>query len=148
MAVGINVGARVAVGTGQNGTVEVGRGGGCVGSGEGGRMVVTIVGVITGPVAGNKFNAASNRMRGFVMLFRWSVTGTPLSVNAARMTSTLASGALDFKTAHAPLTNGADMEVPLSVRKRSSGTDELMVTPGANSERKEALLEKGVTLSD
>ncbi len=78
---------------------------------------------------------------------RWSVIGTPVSSKVVKISVTLAPGLPCFRTAHAPATCGADIDVPCKVAKSLPGTEEVILEPGANSDKKEALLEKLQTLS-
>ena len=67
--------------------------------------------------------------------------GTPVLVSAARISSTLAVGAACFRMAQAPATCGAAIEVPLATAKLSPGYEEMISSPGANSDRKGATFE-------
>ena len=73
---------------------------------------------------------------------------TPVLVSAVKTALTEAPGSFDFNTAQAPVTWGADIEVPLFELYRSPGTEELIDDPGARSEMKEAIFEKDETVSE
>ena len=73
-----------------------------------------------------------------------SVMARPLAWSAARTSSTPAPGLALRTTAQAPVTWGADMEVPLAVPNRApkaAGMSEVIEEPGASSERKGAEFE-------
>ena len=70
-----------------------------------------------------------------------SLIDTPVVVSADRTASTEAPGSFDFKTAQAPVTWGAAIDVPLFNPYESPGTDEFIEEPGARSETKEAMFE-------
>jgi hypothetical protein len=56
--------------------------------------------------------AVFTRIRGLVMLLRESLIARPLEVSACRTCETEAEGVFDFKTAQAPATCGAAIDVP------------------------------------
>jgi hypothetical protein len=89
-------------------------------------------------------SACRSRIRGFVTgsAPRVSVIGTPLAWSAARIWSTVASGRAALRRAKPPATCGAAIDVPLNSAKSPLGIDETIESPGANSERNVATLEK------
>ena len=87
-------------------------------------------------------------MRGLVRPFFGSVIGTPVLVRAVRIWLTVAAGFACFRIAQAPATWGAAADVPLSTAKAPPGTDEVIDSPGARSERNDAEFEKDETTSD
>ena len=100
---------------------------------------------------GRAASAVSTWMRGIpatVPPLRVSLIEMPLIVSADSTASTDAPGSFDFRTAQAPVTWGADIEVPLFEAYRSPGMDELIDDPGASREMKEAIFEKEDTVSD
>jgi hypothetical protein len=70
-----------------------------------------------------------------------SVIVTPVDVRAERISLTPAAGIFDFINAHAPATCGAAIDVPFQVWYPPPGTDDVMVDPGAKSERNDATFE-------
>src|SRR5919108_2711971 len=64
------------------------------------------------------------------------------------MRSTLAVGAACFRTAHAPVTCGVAIDVPLADAKPPPTYEELMDCPGANSDMSGDTLENDATASD
>jgi hypothetical protein len=79
---------------------------------------------------------------------RVSVTDRPVLCRAERRLATEAEEFWCLRSAHAPATCGAAMEVPLKKANPPPGTEELMLSPGASSERNEAELENDETVSD
>ena len=63
------------------------------------------------------------------------------------MESTDAVGNRDLINAHAPVTCGAAIEVPLNVLKPPPGTDDVIHSPGASIVRNDALFENAETPS-
>src|ERR1700752_1175536 len=63
------------------------------------------------------------------------------------MSSTLPVGAACLRMAQAPATWGAAIDVPLAIAKLLSGYNEMISSPGANSDRKGATFEKDATWS-
>src|SRR5215207_5707066 len=78
---------------------------------------------------------------------RVSVTSLPLSTNAKLMSLTVLKGSLSSRSAQAPATCGAAIEVPLSEAKLPPGTDETMFVPGASRSTIEDILESGAMVS-
>jgi hypothetical protein len=60
---------------------------------------------------------------------------------------TEAEGVFCLRSAHAPATCGAAMEVPSKTANPPPGTEELMLDPGARRDKKEAELENHETVS-
>ena len=73
---------------------------------------------------------------------RPSVTRSPESVSALWISSTVAPGAYERSSAHAPVTWGAAIEVPPQVAYSPPGTEEVIVCPGAKNVSKAPTLEK------
>ena len=92
--------------------------------------------------ADSKPNAAARLSLGLVIPLRWSVMGSPEFSIRCRIWSGLSLGKASLKTATAPATWGAAIEVPCSSNPPASIKD-----PGANISRNWALLEKDVTRS-
>src|SRR5688500_7819652 len=78
-------------------------------------------------------NAASSRIRGCHRPWPASYTDTPVRRSTSTISVTPASGFSDLRTAHAPDTCGAAIDVPPSAVKPPPGTAELMISPGASS---------------
>ncbi len=76
-----------------------------------------------------------------------SVTSTPVSVNAAAISPTVASGLAELSTATAPAPWGDAIDVPLLFAKPPPGTADTMPTPGASVDRKDAVLAKSAMTS-
>ena len=92
--------------------------------------------------------AAFTSMRGLVMLLRVSVIGTPVLCRAERISPTEADGLACLKSAKAPATWGAAIEVPVRLATLVlPGTAETMFVPGASKDRKDALFELLFTTS-
>lgn len=125
-----------------------------------GLLVAVLVGVYVGVATisvgvgvglGRLATAESTCMRGIpvtVPPLRVSLIDTPVLVRVVNTASTEAPGSFDFNTAQAPVTWGADIEVPLFELYKSPGTDEVIDDPGASSEMKEAIFEKDETVSE
>src|SRR5689334_10616559 len=77
---------------------------------------------------------------------RLSVIGRPVVRSASRMVPTLAPGSACRMIAHVPVTCGAAIEVPLSDWKPPPGADEVIESPGANSDMNVATFENTETL--
>src|SRR5215831_18938042 len=92
------------------------------------------------------------RIRGVVTpwpkMNRVSVIGNPVCCKAFSPVLTVMEGTACLSRANAPATCGADIDVPLSSAYPPPGTDELIDSPGASSDRKGAMLEKNDTSSD
>src|SRR5690349_11547554 len=73
---------------------------------------------------------------------RVSAIGRPVERSAASTELTLAAGAACLMIAHAPATCGAAIEVPLNSLNPVPGTDEVIASPGANSDMNGATFEK------
>ena len=78
---------------------------------------------------------------------RLSVTGSPVLRSAFRMVVTLAVGTACRISAHTPATCGAAIDVPLATSKPPPGTEELIASPGANSDRNGVTFENHDTAS-
>src|SRR6266849_1695654 len=76
-----------------------------------------------------------------------SVIGRPVFRSAPSTVLTLAPGTACLITPHAPATCGAAMDVPLSASYNPPGTDDVIDSPGANSDRNGATFEKYETAS-
>src|SRR5712692_4356192 len=76
-----------------------------------------------------------------------SVTGSPVFRSAVNTVPTLAPGTACLITPHAPATCGAAIDVPLSAWYDPPGTDEVIDSPGASSERNGVTLENHETAS-
>src|SRR5215213_1867651 len=63
------------------------------------------------------------------------------------MSLTVLKGSLSSRSAQAPATCGAAIEVPLFLAKLPPGTDEAMLTPGASRSTIEEKLESGAMVS-
>jgi hypothetical protein len=140
VAVGEGVQVQVGVGVSDGVAVAVNVG---VDEGVGVELGVDVsVGVTVG-VAPSAERAASIWMRGLLTLppVRMSSTVTPVNSRAARTSLTLALGSLDFIRAQAPATCGAAIDVPFQVSYPPPGTDDVMVDPGAKSDRNGATFE-------
>src|SRR5688572_291704 len=114
----------------------------CVGS------VALMVGA--GLVMGtNVASARSSRIRGTIVppRNRSSRISSPVVRRLSSMSETLAAVAASRSTAQAPATCGAAIDVPLSAAYAPPVTDEVMESPGANSERNGATFEKYDTVS-
>ena len=74
-------------------------------------------------------------MRGLVTPLRGSKTPVPVEDSALAISTTVAAGKLDFRTAHAPATCGAAIDVPAAFAKPPPGTDDSIQRPGASSDR-------------
>ncbi len=74
--------------------------------------------------------------------------GRPVVWRALSTVLTEAVGVFCLRIAQAPATCGVAMEVPLQVANPPPGTADVMDSPGARSERKEAELENQETSSD
>ena len=72
---------------------------------------------------------------------------TPVPVRAWRISSTFAVGLACLSTAQVPATCGAAIDVPLAIANPPPANDEMMLTPGANRDRKGATFEKSATWS-
>src|SRR6187551_2492104 len=79
---------------------------------------------------------------------RVSVMGRPVLRRAERTVETVAVGAACRMIAHVPATCGAAIDVPLKSAKPPPGTDELIPSPGAKSDRNDATFEKYDTSFD
>ena len=87
-------------------------------------------------------------MRGLVMLLRVSVIATPVLCRAERISPTEADGLACLKSANAPATWGAAIEVPVRLATLVlPGRAETMLVPGASKDRKDALFEPLFTTS-
>src|SRR4029450_193111 len=93
--------------------------------------------------------AAASRILGLVTVppLRPSSVGFPGSVREARTSFTVASGFAWRRTAHAPATCGVAMDVPLKLAKPPPGTEDRMLTPGANRSRSGETFENEATWS-
>src|SRR5258705_859953 len=72
---------------------------------------------------------------------------TPVMLKAWRISSTLPVGLACLSTAQAPVTCGAAIDVPLAITNAPPGYEEVMLSPGANRDRKGATFEKYATWS-
>src|SRR6267142_2069406 len=81
-------------------------------------------------------------MRGLVV-----TPPTPVSVKARRTSSTVALGLACLRIAQAPAMCGEAIDVPLATANWPPGYDEMISSPGANSDRKGATFEKSATWS-
>jgi hypothetical protein len=89
--------------------------------------------------------ARSMLILGFVIPFRGSVTDVPFWVSATNTSLGVAEGFLSFKTAHAPATWGAAMDVPGITSRATSlalGMADNIHSPGANKFKKVEEFEK------
>ena len=75
-------------------------------------------------------------------LMRVSLMVVPVACSAASAAVTVAPGSACFRMAQAPATCGAAIDVPFLLPKALPVTEEVMSEPGANSDRKGALLLK------
>ena len=82
-----------------------------------------------------------------VKLFLESKICTPVLFRISSASSTVMEELACLSNAHAPVTWGAAIEVPLKVSNDSPGTDDSMLTPGARRSRKGAEFEKLTTAS-
>src|SRR5262245_21685580 len=87
------------------------------------------------------------RIRGLAIPLSESVTSNPVVCKAERIWATLALGAACLRTAHVPVTCGVAIDVPLADPKPPPVTDEVIDTPGAKRDMKEAVFEKDATTS-
>src|SRR3989442_2411901 len=94
-------------------------------------------------------SARSTWIRGRVVPVPATVSSimTPVTLRAWRTSSTLAVGLACLSTAKVPVTCGAAIDVPLAIENTPPGYDEVMLTPGANRDRKGATFEKYATWS-
>ena len=104
---------------------------------------------IVGASAGSWSSAARSMIRGVVTVppGRVSAIGKPVVRNAARISLTDAVGLTCRRSAQVPATCGVAIEVPLMKPKPPPGKDELMDSPGARSDKKDATFEKLDTTS-
>ena len=79
---------------------------------------------------------------------RVSAIGNPVSRSALRIVPTLAPGTACLSRPHVPATCGAAIDVPLSDWNAPPGTDDVIDSPGANSERNDAAFENHETTFD
>ena len=96
---------------------------------------------VSGGVVSNVASAFKIRIRGLVMPLRVSKIGKPLLCKALRAWLTVSPGSACLINANAPVTWGVAMEVPWKLAYPPPGTDDVITWPGANNDRKEALLE-------
>src|ERR1700742_4759561 len=88
-------------------------------------------------------------MRGLVQVppVRVSWIGLPVSSSAFSMAATEASGCSERSAAQAPVTCGADIDVPLDRPNWLLRTDERIAAPGANTSTRSPTFEKLTTTS-
>ena len=72
---------------------------------------------------------------------RVSAIGRPVWRSALRIVPTLAPGTASRSRPHAPATCGAAIDVPLNAWNVPPGTEDVMTSPGATSERNDATFE-------
>src|SRR3990172_1470147 len=94
------------------------------------------------PGGGTKsFTALSTLMRGKNNI-PLRLIGFPVDFKESSISSTVAVGLADFRTAHAPATCGVAIDVPLFAAKLFPGTDDVIEEPGASKSKKLAVFEK------
>ena len=86
-----------------------------------------------------------NAIRDVTTELAGSVMGFPVFWSQPSTSATDARGCACLWTAHAPATWAAASDVPASLAKPPSGTDEVMSEPGASRDRSEALFEEAST---